>query len=186
MNSDISTLFVSSNEAYNHGDYATAIKGYDDIISQKPNLPDVYLNLGNAHMKSQHLGQAVYYYKKALSLSPRDPDIRYNLKYAHEKTVDKIDSKSAMGDMAFPFTSGEFLIFLALCSVVMWSSQLILLYKKWAWPKMLRNIFAFLFILAAIPYSLTLFKNNTFGVVTAPEVNIYSAIGKDKDRKSVV
>ena len=179
MNADISTLFVKANEAYNRAEYDHAIQGYNDIIAQGHALPDIYLNLGNAHMKSQHLGSAIFHYRKALTISPRDPDIRYNLQYAHEKTIDKIDPKISLNDVTFPFTSGEYLIFLALFSIIIWSTQFIFLFKKLGWLKILRNIFIGVFIITAIPYSISLFKNPHFGVITHSEANIYSAIGKD-------
>ncbi|HAZ12329.1 MAG: hypothetical protein A2X86_03740 [Bdellovibrionales bacterium GWA2_49_15] len=179
MSPDISTLFVKSNEAYNRAEYGDAIKGYEELTAKGLALPDVYFNLGNAHMKYQHLGNAIFYYKKALSLSPRDPDFLYNLKYAHEKTIDKIEAKTALGDLSFPFTDGEYLVLLVLCSLFIWGSQFIILYKKWTWAKAIRNIFALIFILTAIPYAASVVRTQHFGVITQNEANIYSAIGKD-------
>ncbi|MBI2518913.1 MAG: SH3 domain-containing protein [Bdellovibrio sp.] len=179
MSTDISTIFVKSNEAYNRAEYADAIKGYEEIAAHGHSIPDVYLNLGNAHMKSQHLGNAIFYYKKALGLSPRDPDVRYNLKYAREKTIDRIDPKASFSDVVVPFTSGEYLVLLAIFSIVIWSAQFMLLYRKWTWPKIVRNIFIVAFILVAVPFSISLVRNSHFGVITHSEVNVYSAIGKD-------
>ncbi|MFN8369199.1 MAG: tetratricopeptide repeat protein [Bacteriovoracaceae bacterium] len=175
----LETLFVKSNEAYNKGDYSEAIAGYEQIISQHNDLPDLYFNLGNAYLKSQNSGKAIFYYKKASSLSPRDPDIRYNLKYAKEKTIDKVEPLSTMQDYMPPFTSGEFLIFLAFFSIVLWGSAIIVLYKKIEIVKWIRNSFALLSFLTLIPLSISYFKSREFGVITVPETNVYSAIGKD-------
>ncbi len=174
----ISTLFVKANEAYNKGEYSEAINGYEQIIKEHE-LPDLYLNLGNAYMKIQSSGKAIFYYKKASELAPRDPDIRYNLKYAKDKTVDKIEHTSSLTDYLPPATQGEFLVLLTLFSILFWGSQLVVLYKKLEIFKWLRTIFALLFIITAIPFGVTLVKNRPFGVVTVAETNIYSAIGKD-------
>ncbi len=83
--------FQAGNRAYRAGEYATADSLYQQILQAGYESAALYYNLGNTHYKMGHIGQAIFYYRKALHINPSDPDAQKNLKLARLKIVDKIE-----------------------------------------------------------------------------------------------
>lgn len=82
-------LFRLGNQAYEAGNYDSAVMCYQKIITNGTRNAAVYYNLGNALFRQNRLGYAILYYEKGLSLSPNDEDIAANLKYASASIMDK-------------------------------------------------------------------------------------------------
>ncbi len=80
--------FISGIEAYQAGRYTEAIKKWRAIADDGVTNGELFYNLGNAHLKADHLGPAILWYERALRLLPNDPDLRFNLNYARSLTKD--------------------------------------------------------------------------------------------------
>jgi len=89
-NAYVQRLFESANKAYEAGQYDEAISGYERIVGQGIENPDVYYNLANACFRQNSLGRAILYYEKAKQLAPGDEDISANLAFARSRLTDKI------------------------------------------------------------------------------------------------
>ena len=85
------SLWRSGAEAYTAGDYASALRDWEDIRAAGLMSKELYYNLGNAYFKTGEIAPAILWYERALRLDPSDADIRYNLDYARALTQDKID-----------------------------------------------------------------------------------------------
>ncbi|UTW62124.1 tetratricopeptide repeat protein [bacterium SCSIO 12741] len=85
-------LFQMANEAYEQGEYDTAVSLYSQVVNAGYSSARLYYNLGNAFFKSEQLAPAILYYEKAAKLAPADGDIRFNLEMANSQIYDKIES----------------------------------------------------------------------------------------------
>ena len=85
------SLFRSGVEAYTAGDYASALKDWQDVQATGLMSKELYYNLGNACFKDSQIAPAILWYERALRLDPSDADVRYNLEYARALTQDKIE-----------------------------------------------------------------------------------------------
>ena len=84
-------LFDKATEAYNEGEYNTAIGFYEKILENGQHSAAVYFNMGNAYYKLDEIAPSIYYYEKALLLDPNDPEILNNLGFARNMTIDAIE-----------------------------------------------------------------------------------------------
>ena len=85
------SLWNAGVEAYTNGDYASALKDWQDVQATGLMSKELYYNLGNAYFKDGQIAPAVLWYERALRLDPSDNDVRYNLEYARALTQDRID-----------------------------------------------------------------------------------------------
>ncbi len=90
--SDASSEFQKANELYQKQNYDSAIKIYEQLISQDYLSAEVFYNLGNCYYKRDSVGKSILNYERALKLKPDDEDINFNLKVAQLKVVDKIEA----------------------------------------------------------------------------------------------
>lgn len=90
-------VFNEGNELYNQGDYQTAIEKYKAILNSNQHSAELYYNLGNAYMKTEQLGPAIYYFEKARRLAPADEDVLNNLAYAQNQVIDVITPVPQVG-----------------------------------------------------------------------------------------
>jgi tetratricopeptide (TPR) repeat protein len=72
----LAATFARANDAFGRGDYDAAIAGYETLRQAGVDDPDVSFNLGSAHARAGHLGEAIRAYEHTLRLSPRDADAR--------------------------------------------------------------------------------------------------------------
>lgn len=86
-------LFVEGLNAYKGGDYETAIARFEALASEGRANGKLYYNLGNAYLRADRLGPAIWWYEKALRLIPGDPDLRFNLTYARGLIKDQPESE---------------------------------------------------------------------------------------------
>lgn len=89
------TLGQQADEAYNKEDYVNAIELYTRSIAQEGVSADVYYNLGNAHYRNNHLGQAVLNYERALRIDPTHDDARTNLQFVRTHIQDRPEDDTA-------------------------------------------------------------------------------------------
>lgn len=89
-NSD--TLFSKGNQFYVDGKYEEAINTYQLILDTGEESAELYYNIGNAAFRSNKIGYAVLYYKKALKLNPGFEPADKNLKYVSLYLEDKLES----------------------------------------------------------------------------------------------
>ncbi len=90
------SLWRSGVEAYTAGDYASALKDFEDVRETGLMSKELYYNLGNSYLRSGEIAQAILWYERACRLDPSDADIRYNLEYARALTQDRIDEVPEM------------------------------------------------------------------------------------------
>ncbi|MEO0525600.1 MAG: SH3 domain-containing protein [Bacteroidota bacterium] len=84
-------LFSRATDAYNEGDYGTAVEHYLKILKNGEHSSELYFNLGNSYYKMDQIAPSIYYYEKALLLKPNDPEIINNLGFAQNMTLDAIE-----------------------------------------------------------------------------------------------
>ena len=96
--SPLDSLLVKGNQAYEAGDYETAISFYSDADSLIQSA-DLDLNLGNAYYKSGVIGKAILHFERAHKLRPLDEDIQHNLQLARNLTLDKLEDSTTSAFM---------------------------------------------------------------------------------------
>ncbi|PLX16905.1 MAG: hypothetical protein C0601_08960 [Candidatus Muiribacterium halophilum] len=72
-------LLNIANKYMENGMYSDAIKSYNEILTNTPDIPEVYNNLGIAYEKTGYNDKALESYKKALELKPGFPEVLNNL-----------------------------------------------------------------------------------------------------------
>ncbi len=97
INAQNDALFNKGTEAYNQGDYNTAIASYLEILEKGQHSAELYYNLGNSYYKLNQIAPSIYYYEKALLLKPNDSEIKNNLGYAQNMTLDAIETMPETG-----------------------------------------------------------------------------------------
>ncbi|MCF8120263.1 MAG: hypothetical protein K9L83_08655 [Deltaproteobacteria bacterium] len=134
---DWEARFFESNQAYSEGDFRRAIEGYRELIRTGHGYGQIYYNLGNAYLKADELGMAIWAYERARMLIPRDADLNYNLGYARDQTRDAIPETRSLVDSAFFWldhvTLTEIFWGFALLNGLLWSVFLIRLFKRSEW-----------------------------------------------------
>jgi len=79
--------FARANQAYSHGDYAGAVRGYRALLTQHGYSVAVLFNLGNAWARLNQPGRAILSYERALWLAPADRTIAANLRLAQQEAA---------------------------------------------------------------------------------------------------
>lgn len=80
---------ADADAAYERGDFAAAIAGYEAALAAGTDHAFVHYNLGNAHFKQGELGRAIASYLRAHRLAPRDARIATNLERARAQQRDR-------------------------------------------------------------------------------------------------
>ena len=71
---------------YDEKKYEEAAFAYRELLDKyNVESADLYFNLANANFKADHIGPAIFYYKKALKLKPNDQEIQFNLQFARQQ-----------------------------------------------------------------------------------------------------
>jgi tetratricopeptide (TPR) repeat protein len=81
----VSQQFDAANEAYAQGRYGEAVEGYRDILDAGHASAALYHNLGNAYVRLDRVGPAVWAYERGRRLRPDDPRLRHNLDYVRRR-----------------------------------------------------------------------------------------------------
>ena len=113
--------FRAANAAYRQAHYDAAIAGYRAVLQEGVDSGALYYNLGNALLKREQHGEALWAYHKAAALLPRDADVQANLAYAR--------SLLAAGDQASltPPRWARGLTLRGLCSIEEWARLVVAL-----------------------------------------------------------
>src|SRR5690606_10297253 len=82
------TLWLEANQAYEAGDYATAVRNYEALLAQGVQHGALHYNLGNAYFRGDRLGKALLHFYKAKKYLPGDKDVLNNLAVANKHRVD--------------------------------------------------------------------------------------------------
>lgn len=101
------SVFERANSHYQEGNYQQAIKDYHSILKDQKHSSELYYNLANAYLKTNTLGEAIYYYEKALQLNPKNEDARNNLRIAELRRVDEFKTLEKVGfkQLIYKFSS---------------------------------------------------------------------------------
>lgn len=86
------SLFIRASVAYSSGNYELALDLYKEITNTNNESPELYYNMGNSAYRSNKLGYAVLYYKKALKLNPSFEEAEKNLAYVSIFKEDQLES----------------------------------------------------------------------------------------------
>ena len=86
-----SSLIDQANEAYQTGDYNSALQKYEQLLNEGYNSADLYYNLGNTYFRLNQPGSAILYFEKAALLEPGDKDIIHNLEVVKKTLPDQLD-----------------------------------------------------------------------------------------------
>lgn len=90
-NNSVSYLLLDSgNVAYTKGNFAGAIKFYNQFLNNGIESEEGYYNIGNCYYRLNDIPHAILNYEKALRLSPGDPDIQFNIQLANQRITDRI------------------------------------------------------------------------------------------------
>jgi hypothetical protein len=84
-------IVARANQAYQEGDWASAIEAYEAVREAGFTSAGLEYNLGNAWFKSGSLGRAILHWERALLLEPGDPDAEANLALARSLTADAVE-----------------------------------------------------------------------------------------------
>lgn len=177
--------FQKGNQAYQNAQYDEALKLYESLLKGTTELgsSELYFNTANTYYKLRHIGQAIFYYKKALAISPRDADIKYNLQYARSKTLDKIESsQSLLGKVLFlsdSFSTKEAYLFLIFSATLLLISSLTSLHFRNEVTYWTQRLFVGAFIISLFIAGGLWVKFSNYGVVTSENIKVFSAPGKD-------
>lgn len=71
--------FDQARKAYEQGQYAEAVSGFERALQGAPGGVGVLYNLGNARFQQGELGRALAAWRQAQWITPRDPALRHNL-----------------------------------------------------------------------------------------------------------
>ena len=86
------SLWKAGVEAYSAGDYASALRDWEDVRATGLTSKELLYNLGDAYFKTGELGKAILSWERAQRMDVSDKDVKYNLEYANALTQDRIDS----------------------------------------------------------------------------------------------
>lgn len=77
--------FEAANEAYTEGRYEQAVTEYEAVLDAGYASGALYHNLGNAYVRLDRVGPAVWAYEKARRLQPADPRPQHNVEYVRRR-----------------------------------------------------------------------------------------------------
>ncbi len=93
--SENARVLMKGIDAYQNGDWQTAITAFEALVDAGIDTGRLYYNLGNAYLKNDDLGRAMLWYERALKHLPDDPDLRFNHAYALSLTKDETGEQTS-------------------------------------------------------------------------------------------
>lgn len=88
--------FIHGVDAFQKGAFSEAVEAFLPIAESGVENGHLFYNLGNAYLKTEDLGHAIYWYERAKSCIPRNADLRFNLDYARSLQVDDQPEKDSI------------------------------------------------------------------------------------------
>ena len=140
--------FDEANRLYEQGKYRDAIEAYEGLLNAGTESPAVWFNLGNAHFKAGHIGEAIAAYREAEALAPRDADVRANLDFAQRQVTGPTLHRSVLAQTMSQLTLNEWTV-IATLPVWAWFGLMIAgqikpkvraSLRKWVWGAGLAGI----------------------------------------------
>jgi tetratricopeptide (TPR) repeat protein len=175
---ELDTLFFEANNAYKEGRFQEAIEGYSQIVASGHRSGHLYYNLGNAHFRLNHLGQAILHFERARLLIPRDADLNFNLDYVHDQTQDALAEPKSFITATFfwldTLTLGEVSWSFAILNLLFWTVLLVRCFRRSEWTYYASLILVVLWIIAGASFGLKYFqvKNDDRAVILDKEVKV--------------
>jgi tetratricopeptide (TPR) repeat protein len=83
--SSVAQHFEAASEAYAEGQYEDAVEKYRSILDAGHESAALYHNLGNAYVRLDRTGPAVWAYERGRRLRPGDPRLQHNLEYVRRR-----------------------------------------------------------------------------------------------------
>ncbi|MCS4193846.1 hypothetical protein GGP50_002069 [Salinibacter ruber] len=83
--SSVAQQFEAANEAYDRCRYGTAVEAYRAVLDAGHESAALYHNLGNAYVRLDRTGLAVWAYERGRRLRPGDPRLQHNLEYVRRR-----------------------------------------------------------------------------------------------------
>jgi tetratricopeptide (TPR) repeat protein len=87
-------------QAQQAGDYANAVRWYQELVRLHPDLIAARANLGIALVSLGRFDEAIEQYRAALGLTPGNKDLRLNLALAYYKSERLTDAASEFGSLS--------------------------------------------------------------------------------------
>ena len=117
--------FIAGVEAYQKGDYDSAVALFGELIQSGAANSKLYYNLGNAYLKQGDLGRAILWYEKARKAMPHNPDLLFNLNYARSLTKDIGESDDTSLVRIFFFwkyqlSAATVIVMAIVCNLLFW------------------------------------------------------------------
>ena len=75
---------------YNEGKYEESAVVYTSLIESHGENASLWYNLGNAYLKSDAIGNAIFAYRKSAKLNGYDSDLFQNLQFARKKVIHSV------------------------------------------------------------------------------------------------
>ena len=134
--------FVQGNQAYNHGDYASAVRDYRALLAHDGYSVPVLYNLGNAWLQLNQPGRAILNYERALWLAPSNPAVSHNLHVAQQRTGHAVEQRTPL-ERAFEWFSLDALAWTGTgAAAVLAAAVLAVRWRGWRAAPALRSIAA--------------------------------------------
>ena len=87
---DAISTFKQANDLYKESKYQEAIDSYEGLVENGHVSIDLFANLGNAHLKENHIGASILNFEKALLLDPNNSQAKQNIVLAKELIINPV------------------------------------------------------------------------------------------------
>lgn len=183
---ETSRLFLDGVAHYHNKDFQTAIEDFSKIVRKGIVNGKLFYNLGNAYLKNNDIGHAVFWYKRALKLIPNDPDLKFNYTVALSRVKDispenKHPIFKAIFFWKYLLSRSEIQWLAVFLNSIFWivlTFQLIFRRNKLIW---VRNVILLptvaLFLTASVNYYTDTY--NKQAVIIPPEISVRSGLSDD-------
>jgi tetratricopeptide (TPR) repeat protein len=171
-------VFFRANQAYKAGRFQEAIEGYHQLIQSGHGNGHVYYNLGNAHIRSGRLGEAILNYERARLVLPRDGDLDFNLRYARDQIRDVVPQSQSLLSMTFfwlkSLSPGELFWGFAIFNAAFWGILCVRIFYRSEWTYYLFIITLVFWLIAGVSFALKWYqiKTDDRAVILQGEVDI--------------
>lgn len=177
-------LLQQAADAYELGDYVTAIGHYESAILNGEENGTIYYNLGNAYYQSGFLGHAMLNYRRAATYLPRDAELAAQIHRVQSERIDAASEDSGWLNISANL-SAEFLTFYEMSIIVfiLWLIFFTMLgfsIKNEFWEIPSRVIGTILLmVLLLLGSRFYVETQHPAAVVLSPETQVYSGPGED-------
>ncbi len=177
-----SATFYKAGDAYERGDYVTAIELYKTLVDSSTDEGEIHYNLGNSYFRNNQLGQALFHYLMAQRYMPRDADLNYNLSFVKSHRKNQIEAEPSVMSPLYgyldAFSPWEAYLLFCATSIFFWGCGLLLLF----FPQIsIKPLWGFSLVLCLISIAILIRKEwpTPMGVVTKVTSKVYSGFGRD-------